>query len=106
MARPVKDLSLQDRVTVLRSATLMYSFAAEMLLTEPGDAQLRALQRELLKRGRQFVRMLERGIPMKRTPSENVIDLACKVRLRAISAALGMPPPRSPPPAAQSVVGA
>ena len=32
MARPVKDLSLQDRVTVLRSATLMYSFAAEMLL--------------------------------------------------------------------------
>ena len=104
MARPVKDLSLQDRVTVLRSATLMYSFAAEMLLTEPGDAQLRALQRELLKRGRQFVRMLERGIPMKRTPSENVIDLACKVRLRAISAALGMPPPRSPPPAARSAV--
>jgi len=91
--------TLEHRVALFRSVTLLHGLAEEMLLLEPGEAALAGLEAELLARARQLVAILERRYPPAAESDPGVIDLARRMSLRAVLAALGTdtPGPRSPP---------
>jgi hypothetical protein len=90
--------SLEERVNLLRCATLIHGLAQDVLLHEPSEAELVALERELLRRGRQFIAILEGRFRGKDLSGKRVIDLLARQRMRALLEALGSDP--TPPPAA------
>ena len=92
---------LEDRVAAYLSTRLLASFGENLLISAPSAYE----EREMLRRARELVLLLEGRLRGKRPDVKNLIDLARRRSLRAVRAALGVPP-RSPPPAAQSVVGA
>jgi hypothetical protein len=71
---------------------LLAKLSGDMLL---GDAP--AVERELLKRSRELVRLLEKKLLGRRRPNrKNVIDLARRKSRRAIMEALGVHRPDPP----------
>lgn len=93
---------LEDRVAVYLSTRLLAVFGEDLLITAPSGEE----EREMLRRARELVLLLEGRLRGAGPDVADLIDFERRRRLLAVRAALGMPPPRSPPPAAQSAVGA
>ena len=90
------------RGVALRLSTRLLAELGEELLLASAQAATRAeaavLERQILTRARELVRMLEGGIARK--AQAGVIDLARQVRRRAVAAALVAPGSKPPPKAA------
>lgn len=91
---------LEDRVAAHLSTRLLAAFGEDLLIAAPSADE----EREMLRRARELVRLLEGRLRSERCDIANLIDFDRRRRLLAIRAALGVPPPRSPPPAAQRSV--
>jgi hypothetical protein len=93
------ERGLRRRVAIYLSTRLLLEYGEQLLAVEVPE-----VEREMLRRTRQLVRLLE-GRVMKDAPDRDVIDLERQRSLRAIRAALGVPP-RSPPPAQRKIAHA
>jgi hypothetical protein len=94
--RATSRTSGSRQVAVYLAAHLVAHVSEVMLL---GDSP--QLEREMLKRARELVRLLEgRLLDERRPKGKNVVDMGRRLRLRAIRAAMGISEPTPPPRAA------